>query len=235
MLSPGFGLRLRRIVRYGLFLKGCCRLTDLRTRGVAVALARFKADVADQFERAGVLAGIAEAVNLEVDDGVEAFERGPSVRDSSQLLLPYRLATAHIGMNRAPSRTPRLSSMEYGTFMEDIARGFEVVGVAIILIGGSYGLVAAAFERKKGRDVFYDAARTGFGHSLLLGLEILVAADIIETVVVHRSLENVASLGILVLIRVVLSISLDIEIDGMVPWRRALFESRLTQQETSQD
>ena len=125
--------------------------------------------------------------------------------------------------------------MEFGTLMEDIATAFEVVGVAIIVIGGSYGLVAAFFVRKEGRHIFYSAARTGFGHSLLLGLEILVAVDIIETVTVHSTLENVASLGLLVLIRVVLSISLDIEIDGMVPWRRARFESRLTPQETSQD
>jgi uncharacterized membrane protein len=125
--------------------------------------------------------------------------------------------------------------MEYGTFMKDVARGFEVVGVAIILIGGAYGLIAAAFERRKGRRAFYNAARTGFGHPLLLGLEVLVAADIVQTVTVDRSLESVASLGLLVLMRVLLSISLDVEIDGMLPWRRALFEKWATPPETSQD
>ena len=108
--------------------------------------------------------------------------------------------------------------------MEDIARGFEVVGVATILLGGTYGLIIAALKRSEGRRTFYDAARTGFGHPLLLGLEILVAADIIETVTVDRTLETVASLGVLVLVRVVLSFSLDVEIDGMAPWRRASFE-----------
>jgi MFS superfamily sulfate permease-like transporter len=51
-------------------------VTDLRARGVAVGIARLKTEVADQLERAGVLAGISEAVYLEVDDGVEAFKRG---------------------------------------------------------------------------------------------------------------------------------------------------------------
>jgi len=119
--------------------------------------------------------------------------------------------------------------------MEDVARGFEGVGVAIILFGGAYGLIIAGFERRKGRRTFYDAARTGFGHPLLLGLEVLVAADIIETVTVDRTLESVASLGLLVLVRVLLSFALDIEIDGMLPWRRALFEGRPTPPDTSQD
>ena len=125
--------------------------------------------------------------------------------------------------------------MEYPRFIEDVARGFEVVGVAIILIGGAFGLFVAVSERSKGRRAFYDAARTGFGHPLLLGLEVLVAADVIETVTVDRSLESVASLGLLVLVRVVLSFSLDVEIDGTLPWRRALFENRATPPETSQD
>jgi uncharacterized membrane protein len=125
--------------------------------------------------------------------------------------------------------------VEYGTVMEDVARGFEVFGVLIITIGGAFGLFVAVFERSKGRRAFYTAARTGFGHPLLLGLEVLVAADIIETVTVDRSLESVAGLGLLVLIRVVLSFALDIEIDGMYPWRRALFESRLTPPDTLQD
>ncbi len=125
--------------------------------------------------------------------------------------------------------------MEYGTFMEDLARGVEIVGVVIITIGGAFGLFLAVFERSKGRRTFYTAARTGFGHPLLLGLGVLVAADIIETVTVDRTLESVTSLGILVLIRVVLSFALDIEIDGMYPWRRALFERRLTPPDTLQD
>ena len=67
---------------------------------------------------------------------------------------------------------------------------------------------------------YYEDARRDFGRPLLLGLEVLVAGDIIATVTVDRSLESVITLGILVLVRVLLSFSLDIEIDGMLPWRR---------------
>jgi uncharacterized membrane protein len=62
--------------------------------------------------------------------------------------------------------------------------------------------------------------RRRFGRALLLGLEILVAADIIKTVAVETTLESVVTLAVLVLVRVVLSFSLDVEIDGVVPWRR---------------
>jgi len=109
--------------------------------------------------------------------------------------------------------------------MEDVSRLFEVVGVAVIFVGGLYGLARPLFERR-GVESYYEVARRGFGRPLLLGLEVLVAADIIQTVTVDRSLENVASLGILVLIRVVLSFSLDTEVDGVAPWKRAQIEGR---------
>jgi uncharacterized membrane protein len=64
--------------------------------------------------------------------------------------------------------------------------------------------------------------RESFGAVLLLALEVLVAADLIRTVAVAPTLENVAVLGLIVLIRTVLSFSLEIEIEGVLPWRRAL-------------
>jgi len=64
--------------------------------------------------------------------------------------------------------------------------------------------------------------RETFGGVLLLGLEILVAADLIRTVAVAPTLENVGVLGLIVLIRTFLSFSLEIEIEGVPPWRRAL-------------
>lgn len=125
--------------------------------------------------------------------------------------------------------------MEFVEVMEEVARGFEIVGVGFILIGGAYGLILAAFERREGRRTFFAAARINFGHPLLLGLEILVAADIIETVTIDRTLETVATLALLVLVRVVLSFSLDIEIDGILPWRRASFEDRMKAEGVSPD
>jgi hypothetical protein len=61
---------------------------------------------------------------------------------------------------------------------------------------------------------------------LLLGIEVLVAADLIQTVAVNASLQSVAILGLIVLIRTFLSFSLEIEMEGVVPWRRALIGGR---------
>lgn len=115
--------------------------------------------------------------------------------------------------------------MDFTETVETIALGFEIVGVAIITLGGACAMVRALFTRHPGRS-YYTEARRGFGHPLLLGLEVLVAADIIETITVDRSLESVASLGLLVLIRVVLSFSLEVEIDGVVPWRKAQVQAQ---------
>jgi uncharacterized membrane protein len=109
--------------------------------------------------------------------------------------------------------------MTFEGTMENIALIFEAVGVAIIAIGGVIALVRGVqdfghFER------FFVDVRRGFGRPLILGLEVLVAADIIKTITVDPSLESVAVLGILVAVRIALSISLDIEVDGVVPWHR---------------
>ncbi len=65
----------------------------------------------------------------------------------------------------------------------------------------------------------YRRTRSLLGRSILLGLEVLVAADLIRTVAVDPSLENVGVLGLIVLIRTFLSFSLDVEIDGKLPWK----------------
>ena len=64
--------------------------------------------------------------------------------------------------------------------------------------------------------------RQAFGGTLLLGLEVLVAADLVRTVAVAPTLENVLVLGLIVVIRTFLSFSLETEIEGVAPWRRAL-------------
>ena len=110
--------------------------------------------------------------------------------------------------------------------MENIARAFEVVGVAIIVIGGIIALVGALREFRDFDRYFLDVRR-GFGRPLILGLEILVAADIIETITVEATYESVTVLGILVAVRIALSFSLDTEVEGMVPWRRAEIQARL--------
>ena len=108
--------------------------------------------------------------------------------------------------------------------MEQVARGVEVLGIATLVLGLVVALVRAAgvLARRRGAEAAYRVVRTVFGRSILLGLEFLVAADIIRTVAVEPSLENVGVLGLIVLIRTFLSFSLEVEIDGTWPWRRAV-------------
>jgi uncharacterized membrane protein len=115
--------------------------------------------------------------------------------------------------------------MEFEEVMENIAKGFEAVGVAIIVIGGVLALLHGFKHFGDFTDYFQDVKRT-FGRPLILGLEVLVAADIIETVTVEATVESVTVLGILVAVRIALSFSLDIEIDGIAPWRTAEFEAK---------
>ena len=114
--------------------------------------------------------------------------------------------------------------MDFSETMEWIAKVFEGVGVGIIVIGGVGALAISLGRRADGRS-YFDVARSRFGRPLLLGLEVLVAADIIKTVTVDPSLEGVSVLGVLVLIRTILSFTLDVELDGMLPWRRVEYEA----------
>jgi len=108
--------------------------------------------------------------------------------------------------------------------MEHVAQFFEVVG-ALVLLGGfllSLGLAARSLVATKDGHRAYRVLRESFGGAILLGLEVLVAADLVRTVAVAPTVENVLILGVIVLIRTFLSFSLEIEIEGVVPWRRAL-------------
>ena len=102
---------------------------------------------------------------------------------------------------------------------------FSHVELKVAVIGGLVRYLHHAAVAHELIDQRFAAYKIALGRGLLLGLTILVAADIIKTVTVEQSLESVASLGILVLIRVVLSFALDAEVDGIVPWRRSGFES----------
>jgi uncharacterized membrane protein len=112
--------------------------------------------------------------------------------------------------------------MDFEQTMEAIARGVEVLGIATLILGLAAALVrgGVALVAGQGAGAGYRVVRTVFGRSILLGLEFLVAADIIRTVAVQPSLQNVTVLGLIVLIRTFLSFSLEVEIDGRWPWRR---------------
>jgi uncharacterized membrane protein len=108
--------------------------------------------------------------------------------------------------------------------MEHVATTFEVLGAAVLVLGLflSVTLSVRVWWRVRQGRVAYQTLRETFGGVLLLGLEILVAADLVRTVAVEPTVQNVAVLGLIVLIRTVLSFSLEIEIEGVAPWRRAL-------------
>ena len=111
--------------------------------------------------------------------------------------------------------------MTFSEAMEHVAQGVEVVGV-LVLVGGLVWSATAAVRQLGsvgGRKVFASLRET-LGGTLLLGVEVLVAADLIRTVAVAPTLENVLALGLIVLIRTFLSFSLQIEIEGVLPWRR---------------
>jgi uncharacterized membrane protein len=114
--------------------------------------------------------------------------------------------------------------MTFTEVMDRVAQLFEALG-AIVLMGGlvlSVVLASTAFWQARDGRAAYLLLRRTFGSVLLLGLEILVAADLLRTVAVAPTLQNVLILGVIVLIRTLLSFSLEIEIDGVAPWRRAL-------------
>lgn len=105
--------------------------------------------------------------------------------------------------------------------MSVVSRGFEVAGVLVIVAGLFVALVrAGSHAGRKDYTRAYEALRATFGRGVLLGLEVLVAADIIRTVAVDPTLDNLYVLGLLVAIRTFLSWSLEVEIDGRWPWQR---------------
>jgi uncharacterized membrane protein len=112
----------------------------------------------------------------------------------------------------------------YTEFMLSIAQIFELLAAITILIGlvWSAALAWRAYKRTNTGSVAYKTMRQSFGGAILLGLEILVAGDLVRTVAVYPTIENVGVLAIIVLIRTVLSFSLEIEIEGVPPWRRAM-------------
>ena len=112
--------------------------------------------------------------------------------------------------------------MDYKQTIEIAAAAFELVGVAIILGGFVASLVRGVrLWPAQGASGAYVGIRATFGRSVLLGLEVLVAGDIIRTVALQPTLENLSVLGLLVLIRTFLAWSLEVEIDGRWPWKRA--------------
>jgi uncharacterized membrane protein len=107
------------------------------------------------------------------------------------------------------------------TLIEGAGLAMEAAGVAAILLGAIMASVTYLFRvRQLGATATYAAYRVGLARSILLGLELLVAGDIIRTVVVAPTLENIGLLAGIVLIRTFLSFTLELEVTGRPQWRR---------------
>ena len=112
--------------------------------------------------------------------------------------------------------------VSYEEVISNLVKGVEAVGAGIMVIGGFASLhrVSARCGRRCEKAGSYDRLRRNLGRCILLGLEVLIVADIVRTIVVDPTFESVTVLGIIVLIRIALSFSLEMEIDGTWPWDR---------------
>jgi uncharacterized membrane protein len=111
--------------------------------------------------------------------------------------------------------------MDYTSFLDAVVHGFEILGVGILVAGSVMSLVVYVRDLWTiDRAAAYTRLRGNIGRTILLGLEILIVADIVLTVAIDQTIESALSLGVIVLVRTFLSFSLEIELDGVVPWRR---------------
>jgi uncharacterized membrane protein len=113
--------------------------------------------------------------------------------------------------------------VEFTTTIELVVRTIELVAVGILAVGVAAMLALALYRtaRRTAWPVVYRSTREGLGRVLLLGLEVLIAADIINTVALELTLTNAAALGLIVLIRTFLSWAIEVETDGRWPWQGA--------------
>ncbi|MDH5224185.1 MAG: DUF1622 domain-containing protein [Actinomycetota bacterium] len=114
-------------------------------------------------------------------------------------------------------------ALSYEDFMSDVVVAFELVGVAILIVGSLLAFARYVRELLGGevRLKAFSDLRASLGRAILLGLEVLVVADIVRTIVVEPTLESAATLGVIVVVRILLSFAIDVEVDGVAPWRKA--------------
>ncbi|KRC60544.1 hypothetical protein ASE14_05935 [Agromyces sp. Root81] len=110
--------------------------------------------------------------------------------------------------------------MEFSTVIETIGGVIDFVGVLAIVVGVVYASLDAGLRGLRRKSPIYERFRRVLGRAILLGLELLVAADIIKTVAVTPTVESVLVLAMIVLIRTFLSWSLELEVSGRWPWQK---------------
>jgi uncharacterized membrane protein len=111
--------------------------------------------------------------------------------------------------------------VHFEEWMEVVVQAFEVAGVGILVFGSVAALVSASKALARGeRPNLYEHARHDVGRAILLGLEVLIIADIVQTITIDPTLESAVTLALIVLVRTFLSLSLEVELDGTLPWRK---------------
>jgi uncharacterized membrane protein len=110
--------------------------------------------------------------------------------------------------------------VDFREVMETVGKAVDTAGVAVIVLGIVVASGIAAVNTARGAGPVYRSYRQRLGRSILLGLELLVAADIIRTVAIEPTFTSVGVLGLIVLIRTFLSFSLELEINGRWPWQQ---------------
>jgi uncharacterized membrane protein len=125
--------------------------------------------------------------------------------------------------------------MTFTEVMDHVAQAFEALGALALSLGTLWSFVLAGLARRRSGQArqAYALLRQALGGTLLLGLEILVAADLVRTIAVSPTPSNVLILGLIVLIRTFLSFSLETEINGTPPWRRGLANGATTIRQAS--
>ncbi len=103
-------------------------------------------------------------------------------------------------------------------YINNISQIVEAIGVAVIFFGIIYALFRFLIDKNSSNK--YTLLRQTLGKSILLGLEILIAADIMATVITDPTLQSVTVLGVIVLIRTIMSLSLEVELYGKFPWQK---------------
>jgi uncharacterized membrane protein len=158
----------------------------------------FALEVPDDMLGPGPEIGVWATVNVRRDSGLVQVDRG-----------------GHPTINPFINSNDIKDTYNLGHPADDVASYLLVAGVIWSVL-----LAVVAARRSRSAARAYQVVRQAFGGTLLLGLEVLVAADLVRTVAVAPTLDNVLVLGLIVVIRTFLSFSLETEIEGVAPWRR---------------
>jgi len=111
--------------------------------------------------------------------------------------------------------------MGFESLISAVGKAVDIAGVAVMVLGAlwlSAGFVHRTLRREPSADS-YRRYRQGLGRAILLGLEFLVAGDIIRTVAISPTFRSVGVLAAIVLVRTFLSFSLEVELEGRWPWQ----------------